>query len=58
MTLTALIQQGLLLAMRQPQTTPTMERVTLPECYIGGGVAPGVDLDDTADLIGRMDWRG
>lgn len=54
-TLTALIEQGLRLAMRQPLKPSATERVALPECRAGGGVAPGVELDDSAGLLDRMD---
>jgi hypothetical protein len=29
--------------------------VRLPECDVGGGLRPGIDLDDTADLLDRFD---
>ena len=58
MTLTALIEQGLRLAMRQPLRPPASERVSLPECHAGGGVAAGVNLDDSASLLDRMDRTG
>jgi hypothetical protein len=54
-TLTALIEQGLRLVLRRPLRSPQQERVTLPECHAGGGVLPGVDLNDTANLLDRMD---
>jgi hypothetical protein len=54
-TLTALIEQGLRLAMRQPLTSAARERISLPECRAGGGVVPGVNLDDSASLLDRMD---
>lgn len=53
-TLTALIEQGLRLAMRQPLKPADRERVALPECRVGGGVVPGVNLDDSAGLLDRM----
>ena len=57
-TLTALIEQGLRLAMRQPLKPSDAKRISLPECRVGGGVAPGVNLDDSADLLERMDRAG
>jgi len=54
-TLTALIEQGLRLVLRRPLKRPEHEAVSLPECRVGGGVAPGVNLDDSAGLIDRMD---
>jgi hypothetical protein len=58
LTLTALIEQGLRLAMRQPLETPVKDRVALPECRAGGGLEPGVNLDDSASLLDRMDPAG
>jgi hypothetical protein len=58
MTLTALIEQGLLLAMRQPLKAPDKGRVSLPECRAGGGVVSGVSIDDTASLLDRMEQAG
>ena len=57
-TLTAFIEQGLRLAMRQPLKAPSQARVSLPECKAGGGVTPGTHLDDSAGLLDRMDRSG
>jgi hypothetical protein len=51
-TLTALIEQGLRLALRRPSA-----RIALPMSRAGGGLIPGVDLDDTSALLDRMDDR-
>jgi hypothetical protein len=56
-TLTALIEQGLRLALRRPLRAQAPEPVALPVCRAGGGVVPGVDLDDSAGLLERMDQR-
>jgi len=56
-TLTALIEEGLQLVLRRPGARPDRPRVTLPECSAGGGTLPGVDLDDSAALLDRMDER-
>ncbi|HJR71368.1 MAG TPA: DUF2191 domain-containing protein [Gammaproteobacteria bacterium] len=56
-TLTSLIEQGLLLALRRPLKRSKRVVVTLPECRAGGGVLPGVDLDDSASVLDRMDER-
>jgi hypothetical protein len=58
LTLTALIEQGLGLAMRQPLETPVKVRGAVPECRAGGGREPGVNLDDSASLLDRMDPAG
>ncbi len=50
-TLTSLIEQGL--PLRRAERRP----VSLPECQAGGGTLPGVDLNDSASLLDRMDDR-
>jgi hypothetical protein len=57
-TLTALIEQGLELALRSPMKRAARSHVSLPECQAGGGTLPGVDLNDGASLLDRMDGRG
>jgi hypothetical protein len=57
-TLTSLIEQGLRLVLRKPRAPARDERVRLPVSRATGGTMPGVDLDDTADLLDRMDERG
>ena len=54
-TLTSLIEQGLELVLRRPMKQNTRARVALPECRAGGGTLPGVDLDDSASLLDRME---
>jgi len=54
MTLTALIEQGLRLVLRRAPKPPGRGRITLPVCRAGSGTLPGVDLNDTSSLIGRM----
>ncbi len=56
-TLTALIEQGLRMALRRPRPSSPVERVRLPVSRAKGGVLPGIDLDDSADLFDRMDDR-
>lgn len=56
-TLTSLIEQGLRLAMRRPLARNVASRVALPVCRAGGGVIPGVDLDNSAALLDRMEGR-
>lgn len=56
-TLTALIEQGLRLAIARPAQLRRARRVAVPVCRRGGGVLPGVDLDDSAGLADRMDER-
>ena len=54
--MTALIEQGLRLALAEPRKR-ARPRVELPVCRLGGGVLPGVDLDDGSALLDRMEGR-
>ena len=42
-------------ALRRPLQHPQRASITLPECRAGGGVLPGVDLNDSASLLKRME---
>jgi hypothetical protein len=55
-TLTALIEQGLRLVLAQSRTERQRERVQLPVSQAGGGVLPGIDLDDSAALLDLMEF--
>lgn len=54
-TLISLIEQGLELILRRPLRRPERAHVRLPQCRAGGGALPGVDLDDSASLLDRME---
>jgi hypothetical protein len=54
-TLTALIEQGLRLALAQGRGGDRSSKVDLPVSKARGGVRPGVDLDDTSSLVDRME---
>ena len=54
-TLTALIEQGLQLVLRRPLKRSEHSATVLPVCRAGGGTRPGVDLDDSAGLLDRME---
>jgi len=56
-TLTALITEGLrlVLAGSTPGTSQRPLRVQLPVCRVGGGVRPGIDLDNSADVLKVME---
>jgi hypothetical protein len=56
-TLTALIEEGLRLVLRRPRKSPGRERISLPVCRAGGGLLPGIDLNDTSSLLDRMEDR-
>ncbi len=56
-TLTAMIEQGLRLTLAQSRQKRIRRRVNLPVCRMGGGVLPGVDLDDSSALLDRMEGR-
>jgi len=57
-TLTGMIEEGLRLVMAGSQPRPRRKHVKLPVSRVGGGVLPGVDLDDSAALLDRMEGRG
>jgi hypothetical protein len=57
-TVTALIEEGLRLVLAQSHQSPSRERVILPVCEAGGGVLPGVDLNDSSALEEIMEGRG
>lgn len=56
-TLTSMIEQGLRLVLASSRTRPKRKRLTLPVSREGGGTLPGVDLNDTAGLLDRMEGR-
>ncbi len=57
-TLTALIEQGLRLAIRPPSSSARTARIRLPVSRARSGSLPGVDLDDSDALVDRMDGIG
>ncbi len=56
-TLTALIEDGLQLALAQSERTAPRPRVSLPVSNVGGGTLPGIDLNDTPALLDRMEGQ-
>ena len=54
-TLTALIEQGLGLALRRPLKSSPKTVITLPISAATGGTLPGVNLDRHAELLDRME---
>ena len=57
-TLAALIEQGLRLVLAQSRSHKRRRRVVLPTCSAGGGLFPGIDLNDSAALLDIMEHRG
>jgi hypothetical protein len=56
-TVTALIEQGLRLVLAGVRTPQRRKRVVLPVCRAGGGVLPGIDLNDNSTLLDAMEAR-
>ena len=56
-TLTALIEQGLRLVLAQSRMRRQRELVKIPVSEAGGGMLPGIDLNDSADLLDVMEGR-
>ncbi|MCL6546397.1 MAG: hypothetical protein K6T61_14320 [Bryobacteraceae bacterium] len=56
LTLRALIEQGLRLVLAQSRRS-RRRRVTLPVCRAGGGLLPGVDLNNGAALLDILEGR-
>ena len=57
-TLTALIEQGLRLVLAQSRPQKRRKRsVVLPTCRAGGGLLPGIDLNDSAASLDIMEHR-
>jgi hypothetical protein len=54
-TLTALIEQGLGLALRRPLKRSERVMIELPVSSADGGTLPGVNLDRNAELLDRME---
>jgi hypothetical protein len=56
-TFTALIEQGLRLAIAKPHRSARRQQVKLPVSKKTGGVLPGVNLDNNAALLDQMEER-
>lgn len=54
-TLTALIEHGLGLALRRPLKHSDRPPIVLPVSRATGGTQPGVNLDRSAELVDRME---
>jgi hypothetical protein len=56
-TLTALIEEGLRLALVNPRTRIRRKKVVLPVSRQTGGTQPGVDINSSADLLDILEGR-
>ena len=56
-TVTSMIETGLRLVLAQSKSAPRRGPVTLPVCRAGGGVLPGVDLNNSAALLDVIEAR-
>lgn len=56
-TLTALIERGLRLVLAKPQPRRERRHVRIPVSNAGGGLLPGVDLDNGAALADILEGR-
>ena len=56
-TLTSLIEQGLRLVLAHSGRPSKRLRVKLPVSRAGGSVLPGVDLNDGASVLDRLEGR-
>ena len=54
-TLTSLLERGMRLAVSGSHKRARAARVTLPTSKATGGVLPGVNLDNTSNLLDRLD---
>ncbi|HLX46436.1 MAG TPA: hypothetical protein VKR43_23475 [Bryobacteraceae bacterium] len=57
-TLTALIEEGLRLVLIRGQKPAKRRRVMIPVSNTGGGLLPGIDLDNSAALLDLMEPPG
>jgi hypothetical protein len=56
-TLTALIERGLRLILSAAERPSQRPRVKIPVSRAAGGTKPGIDLDDSAGLLDRLEGR-
>jgi hypothetical protein len=57
-TLTALIEEGLRLVLIRGQKSGKRRRVVIPVSNTGGGLLPGIDLNNSAALLDLMEPPG
>jgi hypothetical protein len=56
-TVTSLIEAGLRLVLAQSKSSRPRPRVTLPVSRAGGGLLPGVNLENSTALLDVMEGR-
>jgi hypothetical protein len=56
-TLTSMIEEGLRLVIANSPTSQHRKKVVLPVSRAGGGLMPGVDLNNSADLLDILEGR-
>jgi hypothetical protein len=56
-TVTALIERGLRLVLASSRKGARRKRIVLPVSTSSGGTLPGVDLDNSAELLDIMEGR-
>jgi len=56
-TLTTFIEKGVRLVLAQHPAPRKRRRIVLPVSRAGGGVRPGIDLNNSAALLDIMDGR-
>jgi hypothetical protein len=56
-TLTALIEEGLRLTIGNVKTPVRRKKVALPVSRRGGGTMPGIDINNSADLLDFLEGR-
>jgi hypothetical protein len=54
-TLTALIQEGLCKVIKEAQTAKPGRKVAIPISKQSGGIWPGIDISNSAELLDIMD---
>jgi len=55
-TLTSMVEEGLRLALAERKPARRL-KVTLPISSASGGTLPGIDLNNSADLLDKMEGR-
>jgi hypothetical protein len=54
-TVTSLIEEGLYRVIKEGQNPTPCKKIELPVSTRGGGTLPGIDIDNSADLLDIME---